>query len=269
MEQIKGEELEKINAFVESCNDMINGKFILADIKIMRILNMIESSEPLSTYIKECMINFDFAKEFHHSEVKNRFNNGQFAIPADHKSMVAMVFSLLLAFNTKKLDFYEFINTNFSTLTKGGEYASFAQNLLVPFKDIIAQHFGLYGENPAKTLISEPNDVEVNNIQEENNQDNNNEQDEDVEKIWKDLPILVDSMMNTILLERKLKADQKEQINYILKTIKYASKYKDIRLVSALLTCVDCLTIKAHATRFILNDLKQEIKDYFDKYKNN
>ena len=143
MVKVSNEELSKISQFIACCNDMINGKFILADIKISKILKMIADSEELYGYITECMRDFDFSKELHRAELKNSLNNGSFSAPTDQQKLVALVFSLLVEFDAKRMDFYTFINENFLSKDRAEVYVKFAKTLLVPFRDIIAGHFGL------------------------------------------------------------------------------------------------------------------------------
>ena len=277
MEKVTNDELVKISSFIASCNDMINGKFILADVKILKILNMIANSEALYRYIQECLIDFNFEKEYNRAEVKNRFNNGVFTPPQDSKHLVAMVFSLLVEFDKKRIDFYSFINTNFATLTPGGEYANFAKNLLVPFRDIIAYNFGLYHNeqpevqfdaNQPQEDFEQPEQSQLEQVVEQPEPEVK-EQKSDLElaeeRVWKDLPIMIDSIMNCVMTDRKIKRQQKDSLIYILKSIKYASKYNDMRLISAMLTCVDQLTVKSNTIKYILNDLKNEIMDYYNK----
>ena len=78
MLKVSNEELSKIAQFISSVDDMINGKFILADVKITRVLNMIAGSDELYRYISECMIGFDFSREYHRAEAKNSLNGGAF-----------------------------------------------------------------------------------------------------------------------------------------------------------------------------------------------
>src|SRR5574344_432748 len=105
MIKISNEELSKISQFVDSCDDMINGKFILADVKITKILNMIAGSEELYRYISECMTGFDFSREFHRAELKNNLNGGEFITPSDPQKLVAFVFCLLVECDAKRIDF--------------------------------------------------------------------------------------------------------------------------------------------------------------------
>ena len=266
MEMITQNELNKISAFINSCDDMINGKFILADVKILKILNMIASSEPLYRYIQECMIDFDFSREFSRAEVQNTLNNGNFVAPADKEKMVAFVFCLLVEFDKKHLDFYSFINKNFSTLTPGGEYGLFAKTLLVPFKNIIAERFGLTNgfasveETEKPTFAQSQTEEDVEDEQPEQPVVEKTEMD----KIWDNIPVLVDSLLRTVMLDRKIKQDLKNSLEYILKSIKYSLKYNDMRLVASLVTSFDVLVVKIRSVKFIVEDLKNEIRRYYD-----
>lgn len=151
MIKISNEELSKVTQFVACCNDMIKGKFILADVKISKVLKMIAESEELYAFVSDCMRDFDFSKELHRAELKNNLNNGSFAVPTDQQKLVAFVFCLLVEFDAKRMDFYTFINENFLSKDRSEVYGKFARALLVPFRDIIASHFGLC-DSPAEEV---------------------------------------------------------------------------------------------------------------------
>lgn len=269
MEMITQNELNKISAFIDSCDDMINGKFILADVKILKILNMIASSEPLYRYIQECLIDFDFSREFSRAEVQNRLNNGNFVPPVEKEKLVAMVFCLLVEFDKKHLDFYSFISNNFATLTPGGEYGLFAKTLLVPFKNIIAEHFGLTNGASNVEVAPEPAQPQTEEIQEVIEENEPVAEKTEMDKIWDNIPVLVDSLIRTIMLDRKIKQDLKNSLEYILKSIKYSLKYNDMRLVASLVTSFDVLVIKIRSVKFIVEDLKNEIKRYYELARKN
>ena len=269
MEMITQNELNKISAFIDSCDDMINGKFILADVKILKILNMIASSEPLYRYIQECLIDFDFSREFSRAEVQNRLNNGNFVPPVEKEKLVAMVFCLLVEFDKKHLDFYSFISNNFATLTPGGEYGLFAKTLLVPFKNIIAEHFGLTNGASNVEVAPEPVQPQTEEIQEVIEENEPVAEKTEMDKIWDNIPVLVDSLIRTIMLDRKIKQDLKNSLEYILKSIKYSLKYNDMRLVASLVTSFDVLVIKIRSVKFIVEDLKNEIKRYYELARKN
>jgi hypothetical protein len=369
MIQISNEELTKISQFVASCNDMVNGKFILADIKITKILNQIAGSGELYNYIRECMIDFDFSREYHKAEVKNRINGGVFAVPTNPNTLVALVFCLLVECDAKRIDFYTFINENFGMSGKTEAYKNFSQKLLVPFRDAIAGHFGLGGaEESALNSLTESykqdlhadmandanskfgsnlqNDVQVNyglgtqneraynNAQNQNlgeqrynnaqtpnsNEQNygysqnanggefatssqfsqsgakdmnysqnaqngamygngyygeqaNNSKGEPVaekvpaesktSKIWEEICDICDNTISAVYTEKHIKQYLREELIYILKTVKYSTKYKDAKIISALVTAFDELTQKFRSVQFVFGELKNKIEELY------
>lgn len=263
MDNLTSEQVGEIKHFISSCDDMINGKFILADIKILKILNMIASSEPLYKYIQQCLIDFNFEREYGKACVKNRLNGTTFVPPSEHEKLVAMVFCLLVEFDKKHIDFYNFISENFATLTPGGEYNLFAKTLLVPFRDVIANHFGLLNNMPEQaSQVSQP--VAQEKQEETIEQDEVEEEQEEDNKIWGDIAILSDSLISTIMMDRKIRQDDKDSFIYILKSIKYTLKYQDMRLISALVTSLDKLLSKVKSTKFMMEDLKSMINTYYN-----
>lgn len=256
------EEKNKIEAFVNSCNDMINSKPILADVKILKILNMIANSEILSRYIQECLIDYDFNREYSKAQVQNCFNNGQFTIPAEPDKLVAMVFSLLVEFDKKRIDFYSFINTNFATLNHGGQFDNFVSKMLIPFRDTIAKKFGLIKDNVNQNTNDIKQPVDNSQTMTENVINQNEPTEED--KIWKNIKFLVENITNTVAVERHIKGNDKEDIIYIIKSIDYCSKYKDMRLISSFLMAVEMVTKKVRSINIMMEEIKKEIKHYYD-----
>ncbi|MBR4124342.1 MAG: hypothetical protein IKR12_02085 [Clostridia bacterium] len=310
MIQVSNEELSKISQFLASCDSMANGKFILADVKITKILNMIASSEELYRYISECMTGFDFVREYHRAEVKNGLNGGVFAVPQEPKKLVAFVFCLLVECDAKRLDFYSFINENFRIASNTDAYQNFANNLLVPFKDTIAMHFGLEGqgveavetmtENYRADLQQNPvfenqsasyddsfegNDKQVNenqttlfdNLNTANNLYGNiDEQEapvsnfqsamqESIKKndVWADIADICANVESSVYAERHVKDYLREELLYILKTIKYSTKYRDVKIISALITAFDELTKKFRSIQFVFGELKNKIQQLY------
>lgn len=285
MIQISNEELTKVTQFVASCNDMINGKFILADIKIAKILNMIAESEELYNYIKDCLIDFDFGKELRRAEAKNRLNNGSFSVPHSASALVSLVFCLLVECDAKRIDFYSFINENFATINRTEAYKNFAEQLLVPFRDIISSYFGIgvSQQNLDSMTNSYRNDLKTEPIfesessYEQNYQEIyhdyqkakqettiiNDDEDDDNEKTWRQIADICENIENAVYTDRKLKQYLREELIYIIKTIKYSTKYKDIRIVSALVTAFDEMSKKCKNVQFVFGELKNLILNLY------
>lgn len=266
MADISKQELMKVVDFINSCNDMIDGKFILADVKIRNILSIIENSEELIKFIGNCTVNFNFERELQRAEVKNSFNGGTFVPPSEPNTLIAMVFCLLVSFDSKRIDFYQFIQRNFETLAPNGEYANFAKNMLVPFRDYVGAYFGV--------TSTKEEDVEnlMNNTAKENEMEN---EDDDVEvidmhpeesevSIYDEIKRVIDAIIDAVYTDRKIKEYQKQQYLYVLKSTKYALDYEDMKLISAFVTCFDSMAEKAHSLKFLLGELKDIIKSYYD-----
>ena len=313
MIQVSNEELSKIAQFIASCDDMINGKFILADVKITKVLNMIAGSEELYRYISECMVGFDFVKEYHRAEVKNSLNGGIFAVPQEPNKLVAFVFCVLVECDAKRLDFYNFINENFGRESKSEAYKNFANELLIPFKEIISSHFGMSGVSSqtmeemtqvyredlqnAPIFESDSNntyadssfangaqyvesmygqdinmqyqDYSQSNSPEAINSYNNTQQNfEDAQDSkndeWKEICDICQNIESSVYAERHLKEYLKEELLYILSTIKYATKYKDLRIISALVTSFDELSKKFRSIQFVFGELKNKIERMYN-----
>ena len=317
MIQVSNDELSKIAQFVASCDDMINGKFILADVKITKVLNMIAGSDELYRYISECMVGFDFAKEYHRAEVKNSLNGGNFAAPTDPNKLVAFVFCLLVECDAKRLDFYNFINDNFGKEGKSEAYKVFASQLLLPFKEVVSSHFGMGGissqtmedltqsyrkdlqEAPIfeaednKTYFDSSFDSNIQyNSQVENqngqydlqkandyyNQNNdmsymqNNSSQTSISQntkrqetdIWKEICEIVENIESAVYAERHLKEYLRQELLYILKTIKYSTKYKDVKIISALVTAFDELSKKFRSIQFVFGELKNKLEKLYE-----
>lgn len=304
MIQVSNAELSKIAQFIAGCNDMINGKFILADVKITKVLNIIAESEELYRYISECMNGFDFIKELHRAEMKNSLNGGSFTAPQQPEKLVAFVFCLLVECDAKRIDFYSFINENFISKDRSDIYAKFANTLLLPFRDIIASHFGLndfsqeqYGalEDEYKNQINEDNpfnnygdqnyeqtnlfgDPQVHfqpNYEEDNNEENTTIQNQQTEligpnpstmrndEVWQKIPEICDNIKDCIAIQKHLNSYLKDELNYIMDTIKYSTIYRDVKITSALVTAFDEMSHKFRQIQFVFGELKNEIQNLY------
>lgn len=143
MKNVSVEEARKIKEFCNSCDDMINGKFILADVKISNILKSIAQSKELYNLMAECLLNFNFDEEFRKAKTSN-LGEKHFKMPdADYKR-IALTFCFMVEVDNKKIEFYDFISNYFrSEDAPGSEYMIFAKTMLVTFKNDVVNKFNL------------------------------------------------------------------------------------------------------------------------------
>lgn len=215
MRDLSEEELEKIKQFELCCDDMINGKIILSDIKIAKILKAIAGSKELMAYFAECLLNFDFNKEFEKAKGID-FTHNYFKMPEEVYKKVALVFCILVEVDNKNIDFYDFVNKYFKVDKENDSYGEFCKQLLTPFKEEVLRNFG---------LIEEVEDV-VNDEEIEEEMEDSSVKD--------DLIKHLQSMINIVQISPKIKDDKKEKIVLLLNGVIEAVKIKNKKILFGL-----------------------------------
>lgn len=145
--------------FIGACNELINGKFILADIKISKILRSISESNEIYNLIAEGMINYDFDKEFAKAVVKDSAGVEKFVLPEEAEKIIPLVFCLLVEIDSKRINFNDFVKAQFPLASnQNEEYAAFAKTIIIPFRNAVAAEFGIEAKDiPAQPEVaSEP-----------------------------------------------------------------------------------------------------------------
>ena len=173
-------EKNEIIDFINSCNDFIDGKFILADIKIAKLLKLITNSPSLYDLIAECMINYDFQKEY--DSVKISEGNSCFTLPKETHKIIPFVFCLLVEIDSKRLNFNEFLKTQFPYANnQNEEYAAFSKNVIIPFRNSIANVFDIEIEQKdySQEDTTEDNDIIDQKLQQRNNLESENKMQDD------------------------------------------------------------------------------------------
>jgi len=157
------QEIEKdLKLFFDACNDFIDGKFILVDIKISNILRAISNSSCLYDLIAECMINYDFNAEFKNYTVGE--NVSSFTLPEENHKLIPFVFCLLVEIDSKRIVFEKFLKQQFPFAgNQNEEYDAFGKSVIVPLKNTILEVF----DEEVKEEKSKKYFEEIENIEEE------------------------------------------------------------------------------------------------------
>lgn len=144
MEQNLQRPTKDLKTFFKACDEFTNGRFILADVKISKILRAVANSKEIYNLLAECLINFDFEREFSKCRVQSATGGIAFRLPAELHKLVPLVFCLLVDFDSKKLDFNYFLKTQFPLASsQQEEYQMFSDNVVTPFKKAIAELFNV------------------------------------------------------------------------------------------------------------------------------
>lgn len=144
---ISNKGLVTISAFMSSCDDLINGKFIFATNKVSNILKSINESPELYEVISECLKEFNYEKEFGRAKNKLPTKKGNFKLPESYTSLIPLVFCMLVEIQDGKIDFKQFLADYFDNDEEKTQYECFAEEVIVPFKNAIAYLFDIEGKN--------------------------------------------------------------------------------------------------------------------------
>ncbi|MEG1751527.1 MAG: hypothetical protein RR140_00930 [Clostridia bacterium] len=244
-----------INEFVKSCNEMIDGKFILADNKIANILNNIASSKQIFNLLSDCVENFNFSKEFARAKVKSPTKAGTFILPDKKEVLLPLVFCLLVEIENGTLDFRTFLNDFFATEVNGlTGYSRFSKEVIQPFKLAIQNSVEFASNN--LTQQKKENNLE---IKQENAFVNSKE-----EKYVKDVLRVVFEMLSVLDSEgKKINVEVKDDAKYVLGALKFACENKSIKFVNALIISVEYLTMQIKCFRFLSHELKGLMVDFY------
>lgn len=228
MTNFSSDESKMIKEFSNYCDEMINGKFILADIKVSNILKSIAQSKQLYNIMAECLLNFNFDEEFDKSKISN-FGEKYFKMPEEDYKRIALVFCFLVEVDNKKIDFYDFITNYFKSKEIGGEYVVFAKTMLVPFKNDVLSKLDM--ENlPRPAITKEESTL----------------QDKLVRKLQE--------IKNLADIHPKIKDRKKEEISIYVKALIDALLIGNKRIVSALAMAFDGVMKKVKPLKELYND---------------
>ena len=124
--------------FIERADELIESKYIIADIKIVGLLKAIAASDTLIAIFKNCMTGFDYAAAQKKYLVKSKYlaeDKGEFVLPPTSRELLAFIFSVLVDIDAKRIDFAQFINKYFyedGSFSAG--YTAFLNSMIKPFK---------------------------------------------------------------------------------------------------------------------------------------
>ena len=203
-------EIKELIPFNNACEELIAGKYILADIKIASILKIVETNEKIKNIVATCLEDFNFKISFS-AAIKQTNENFSFVLPEQEKNLVALVYSLLCNINNGTINFTDFLN-RFYSLDNSTDISLFANEIIVPFKNAINSLFS------KRHIIVETNDYQ-NNI---------------YNKLKTNIKLILTNIDNF-----KLKITEKEEFTMLLNSLYIASEKNDKKLVYSLMIGID------------------------------
>ena len=222
--------VQELIPFNTACDEFIAGKYILAEVKIASILKLIAGDEKLKDIVSSCLDRFNFNEAFK-SSVIEKDSKLSLTLPTDEKEIIAYTFNLLYKFDSKALNFYDFIAKYFAEEeTAGQEFINFAKTCILPFKDAINN---IYSK---RHILVESNDYQTNYYN----------------KIKTAVRLILNNIDNY-----KLKMNEKEEFSLLLNSLYQSSDKNDKKLVYALMIGLDYFTAKHKKTRIAYLTLEE------------
>jgi len=128
-----------LKQFNSACDELVAGKYILANVKIKALINSINNSEKLTDMISNCLDNFDFNATFRESVLPNK----GLKLPEEDKDIIAYCFNVLYNLDVETITFLDFLNKYFlSSQTSGGEeFKMFSNTIITPFKQAVNNEY--------------------------------------------------------------------------------------------------------------------------------
>lgn len=132
---------EELDLFLERADELIDSKYILADIKIVNLLKSIAGSDTLIALFKNCLTDFDYEQAQKRYLVKSPYlseDKGEFVLPPNSREMLAFIFNVLVDIDSKRIDMGAFISKYFyvdGSFSSG--YDAFITSMIKPFKNSV------------------------------------------------------------------------------------------------------------------------------------
>lgn len=138
--------------FFAACDELITGKFIVAEKKISELLRSVATCDDLMGLFTAVTRGFDYqaAKRAYLREPINTRTRGEAYLPAEETELLAFVFCLLVEFDNGTMRLGDFLLHYFyEDGSYTASYALFVERVIRPFRDVIRRCFPVAGRGTA------------------------------------------------------------------------------------------------------------------------
>lgn len=268
---LKDKALKNVQAFLSSCDELINGRFIFAENIIAKILQDISESDEIYSLIADCMKNFNFDKEFNRARVKLPTKDGYFIMPESRAIVLPLVFCILVDIRDKKINFNEFLRNYFMS-EEINEFENFAQTIIVPFKQAVAYCFDItdevkVDEQPEETNQTKEDQIMIEEIVRKEPELTPSEKiiDRDTKMFFDAIEIISRQMIDELKNDKKVKQDLRDDVEYLINNMIDCCNVYDLRNVSAYIVAVSYITKSIKSLKFLSQELKYKLTELYSK----
>ena len=133
--------VDELNLFLERADELIDSKYILADVKLASFLKSIASSQTLLALFQNCLSDFDYHVAQKKYFVKSQHlstDKGEFILPPNSRELLAFIFTILVDIDAKRIDFGTLLNKYFFVDgSYSASYDAFINAMIKPFKNTV------------------------------------------------------------------------------------------------------------------------------------
>ncbi len=126
--------------FLSACDELITGKFLVAENKIQKVLGLLAETPQVYSLVAECMEHFNRDRELGKAFVQGSGGKFLCIMPDEEYKVIALVFCTLADINVGKINFMEFVKRFFSD-EGDNPYKRFISIMIIPFRNLIAEAF--------------------------------------------------------------------------------------------------------------------------------
>lgn len=123
--------VSKVAEFEAACDDMINSRYILAESKIIKILQTVALSTVLQRIIGGAL------KGFNYIATASSWYDGEIKMPESEKEQIALTFCILADIDNGKIYLNDFLRKFFWDGDINSAYETFNATLIEPFKNFV------------------------------------------------------------------------------------------------------------------------------------
>lgn len=245
---------KKIEYFIALCDDLITCKFLVAESKIQKLLVCLADTQPIYELVSDCMEQFNRDREMNKAFVTDGKGRFLCLMPNEEYKIIALVFCTLADIDQKKIDFTNFIKRFFDDEDGVNCYTSFARRMILPFRDLIAEAFGL-----PKKYAPKPEEK----IKEVEHKDKEDSQEEENDNIFTDFENLIHDML--IEIEHNEKDHQYvQEFKLILKQLLAAAQRQDLNDFAALAIGARYASKGIKSVKFLMKEFNSKTDEFLE-----
>lgn len=132
------DEARKIQVIIDNCNEMINGKYLVACTKLSQMLKSIAECGMVYEILADCVSGFEFETQFKRACARMPNGKSHFVMPSRDEDILAMVFCIFVNIENKTIDFAAFLHDYF-VKNNENEFDVFCRELVLPFRQRIGE----------------------------------------------------------------------------------------------------------------------------------